>query len=1431
MMFKKVLILSVALFLALSCSKQSAPELSEDVVRGREEQERLDACTNVNLNKNVLAYQNTVLLFKCTGWSKDFPSLFTSITKISAASWDQVFAPINESFINDQVRRDRFFKNIRELDQKNGLEDLSYVIVALNETNFFDSVRDMFKCVENPTLDLCKTRKNIPTKTSLKKILTLVDTNPESIAELAKFFKDLNSAIGNHQEELRTEINKFRVADKFGSVRLQLVDKLMLKIKTGLSDEDRVFLSKLLSVGNKTANRPWLYDWLHDEKLNRSKFRDLVEYPVLTNPNFIHDVRGIRELYNQGMNCTIKQTGSVNELIDFDLKNGIGDYLYIVKNNSYKEFYDYSSVHVTGLKASKEICKELESNAYNVSLINAATKVAEFFAEKKNYDLIRFILNNTTSTGDANKEFGENIYLGDFLANDLFSSLNEMNYVIAKSSREFFPVIYDVALSLPPESLINISNVLTELTKIENDPKFKGIADFWNFFSSEEKNFVFNFIDRHFDKGINYPLLFEFYSKFLDDISEAQPVFKEAWIGSDIKTENSYLALQDLFYNLSGTDNLKDLKKFFSRDQILKVLEVISSGQQIVADAKSELKYRDSTTYIQKAKQEKYKYNVVYGKDNDSSYNTKKIIECMQNFSQIENGFYEIVRNFPAACTAVTSENISFRLFGWMNFIEGDFNKFYPRKNNADSIFDNRGILSPYMLNTNIGLMKIADNIIGDYQSAEPTKDGIPYTLDSINFYLNNKNGIVELNKQIDLLVKYFNVKPNENTIYRNSLIKSYSKEENFAYSRNVFSNISDLVMDFGQWIKSGEYDKARTRSLGTYDPKNTCENTLNTFIDKTACPTRDDVKRIGKRILTTLQNTWEPEMGSPLRHIFAGAIMNGGLDIPLNRPKQMKYRLSLADNIKYLYDTSDRSASINNQVITFVNPDNVEKKVNLTVLERVETVIREVTFGNNYLGVSYLNHVVEGDDYNKDVTERKNLMKKCVNIPGIRCGRKMSDDDLRMAKNALEAYDALLDINNGRGLDKEKRLNYGNFLKAFQQTLIASSSKAAQEVTFLPLKDEVLKQHNGVFLGDVSFLGGFSNTARFIRDRIGRNRSDLDKFLAREDFKRVDRTLMNGFDLNRAVPSAERLVAKLLVAKTGEKQPLFDTTVDWVANLSYEESLLFEDTVARLMVVGSYLGTPDVVFNLQSKPEGFDRYKSNNLFLMFMALEKMIDYWPTLKNYFPADAKLIDAIKPVNTFLYYLTDRLNSTKDPAKNKTYIALNDLFLVLQTLMFDDVNDNRIIGKTNFSIKGIDLVVEGFKDSTLVTQTYETVRSLYKFTDNFFETKGQFFMTVGQNVKRLANNSRVDMTPIRDYLEFTSKNGVKVVGDSNPTPNYHYDEMANIVKYLNQKDENGKTYISVLNKKVFQENYKEIISTIEDILPALKIKSVKIPLANI
>ena len=1420
-----ITILIITLFSG-SCSKQSAPDIAGAETRSREEQQRLEACSNVNFQHEVLGYQNVILLFRCTKWDKDFPNLFASINAIRGDSWNHVFSPINDAFLEGQTRRDKTFKNIRELDNKNGLDDLSYVIVALNETNFFDSVKSMFKCVENPTDELCKDRKNIPLKKSLKNIIHLIDLNPEAIGELSQLSKKLNLALTPKQEELREQVNKFRTNKAFIEIRLQLIDAIASKIKAGLTEEDRKFVSTLLRVGDKNGDVPWIYSWLQDEGMNRDKFRGLMEFPIYSNPFFIQDMVGIKQMYDKGIRCTFAKDGNPNDQIVFDYKTSMNDYFSVVKNRTYKQFFDFSSMHVVGVKTTAEFCKEVVENEYKSNLLRAAVKAAEFFSERKYYDLVKFAFKYTTTKGDQDKSFAENFYFGDLWASNLYYVFNGMVAQISKDTRDFTPLVFDILKTLPPETLINLAGVIDEVTKIENDPKFVGVADFWNFFTPEEKNFVFNFIDRHFDPGIQFALLFDFYGKFLDDFQESQPIFKNAWTGSETKDELSYLALQDLFFNFSGKETLQDFKKFFSRDHIIKILEILSSGQRIAENAREELKYRDSTDYVNKSKKDKYVFEVKNDSRSDDNYNARPLIECLDKFADVKNGFYQMIRNLPQACTAVTNENISIRLYGWLNTIEKDYSKFKLPFEGQDSIFNDQGLLSPYMLNTHVGLMKIADNLLGPLNSTVPTKHGIEYLLDSFNYYLNQKAGILELEKQVDLLNDYLRIDEQKNIIYRNSLLKSYTENANFNYTRNFLVNVSDLIVDFGEWISSGKYKEATNRSLGTYDPKNSCSSLINQKISPYPCPSTKAIKEIGNHMLSRLATVWEPEMGSPLKHLMAGAKMGGGLDIPLYGKKTTKYKLSIGENIRYLYDTFDRSFKVNNEILNYVNPDNIEVKESVTTLERVETVIREVRFENNYLGAIYLNFVVEGDDYNKDVKARKKLMQTCLKIPGVRCGRKMSDSDLRMAKNALEAYDSLLDVNNGR--EKEEKLKYGNFLKAFQQTLIASSSRDAQELSLFPLKDEVLKRHNGVILGDISMLNGFSNTARFIKDRIGRSRKELDNFLEREDFKRVDRVLMNGFDLKQATPAAERIVKKLISTYPGQSSNLYENTVDWLSTLNYDELRLVEDTFARLMVVGSYLGTPDVVFNLNSNPTGFDQYKNNNLFQMFLAIEKVIDYWPNLKLFFPKDAKLIDAFKPLNNILYFFTEKLNSSKDPYNNKAYVALNDIFMVMQTVLFDDIKDERIIGRTAETYKGIDFVTKGLANNNLVSKTYNNIRTMFKFSDVFFENNGQFFKATGQNLKRLALSSKVDMTPLQDYLNFSSKNAVLVVGDSKGQPNYHYDEVMNLVGYLNKKDQNGETYLSIANRNIFKQNYNDIVELVNDLLPVLRIKAVKPPL---
>lgn len=1420
-----LLIISLFMFV-LACQKQSSPEIEPEEVKSAREIERLGACSKVNFNKGVLLYQNVLDLFVCTKWDEEYPHMFKSIKTISAGSWDHMMAPIDQAFIENQQRRDRVFKNIRDLDTHGGLDDLSYVIVALNETNFFDSTKVLFACIDNPLDPQCLLRAGrIPEKKSLKNIIRLVDANPETIDNLSLFLKLLVKALDGKQDKLRTEINKFRASPLYIPSRLSLVDAIAAKARAGFSDEDRDFASKILLTGNENGDTPWIYQWVQDLKMNREKFRDLLEYPVLVNPEFVGEIKNLEKVYDNGLSCSIKSTANPNELIEFVFKTHLSNYVDIIRSQDYKSFYDFSSAGIFGLKMSTEVCRELETNKYNLNFIKVLTHFADFLGEKKYYDLVKFLVSQSTASGDPDKSFAENLYLFDLITGDLFSSANALNTNIISSTRDFYPIVFDIIKSLPPEGYTTLGEYLHAVTRPESDAKFKGVADFWTFFTAEEKNFVFNFVDRHFDKETNFMLLFDFYTKFLDDLREVQPLFQDKWMGSSEKEEMSYLTLQDLFSKLAGKETLLDFKKFFSRDQILKVLEIISNGQSINKLAQEELKYINSDTYISRSRSEKYVFKVKHNSGPDSNYDSKAVVECMQKFSDIQNGFYQLIRNLPAACTKITNENIAFRMYGWMNAVEENYLSFKKASNSQESLFDQNGILSPYMMNTSIGLAKLIDNLIGPLGSSVPGKDGINYLLSSVHYHFNQKSAAPLVDKNLQWLSSVLEVVSEKNIQHRNALIKSFTREDNFAYSKNVFNNLGKLFTDYGVWVKSGELSKAQNRSLGSYDPKQDCEKVVNQFISPYPCPNKEVVKLYGNNILYLLQNTFEKENGSPIAMLMKAAKKGEGLDIPLKSKKTKKVRLSLKDMFRYMYDTSDKAFAVNNLEVKFVNEAGKSSREKVTTLERIESVIREVRFGNNYLGVAFLNAVVHGEDYNADVAARKKLLQKCVRIPGIRCARKMSDSDLRMALNSLEVYDSLSDVNNGRGLDA--RLRFGDYLKTFEQSLIASSATAAQKVQLFPLKDEVLVKHNGKILSDMTVMTSWSNAARVIRDRVGRTRAEFESFIESEEFKRVDRALMYGFDLPIASASAEKLLKKLSAIPANETQNLFANTVDWIAGLNYAETRLLEDTLARLMVVGSYLGSPEIVFS----KEGFDpltqKYANNNLFQLFLAMEKIVDYWPTLKNYFPWDVKLIDAVRPVNTALYFLTNKLNSTSDPLKNTAYLALNDLFLVLQTTLLDNMPNPQIGGSPGHSTQGLELLLETFKDPKLVANTYNVAREDYRYLDIFHQKNGEWFLTMGQNLRRMAQSPQLDFTPIRDFLSFTTKNVVCRTGESGCSANYHYDEPASLVKFLNKKSDSGQSNFMLMNQKMFVENIDQISRMIDYLIPAIAIKEVKPP----
>lgn len=1430
----------VLLIFSISCTKQESPEITNSDRLNQNEIDRLEACSKVNFNKGVLLHLNSIYLFKCMRWNEEFPYVYRALKSIQGVHWDQLWEPVDKVFISDIQRRDRFFENIRELDRKNGLDDLSRVIVALNETNFFDSLKEMFACAESRDEKICQEREHIPSKKSLKEILTAVETSPDAIEKLIYILRTIIESATPHKERLRAEINKFRQDPLFVATRVMLPTAISEKIQNGLTVEDRIFLAKVLSISSTTdqedeKEETWIYKWIHDVKMNRDKFRDLVEYPILTNPAFEREVSGLKNAYDHGFACSVKSKTIPNELIEFDFNNHLYVYSKVVKDRSYRDFFDFSISELTMLKMSTEVCSEFENNKYGINFLSLLNKIASFLGERKFYDLMKFLVSNTTIKADAGKSFAENLYLFDFFANEIFKSANSINKSIIEKNREFYPVMFDVLLEFPEEFWPILGSFLGDTLLKKNDTFLKGVAGFWRFFNTKEKNFLFNFLDRHFEGETQYLLLFDFYTKFLNDFRETNQVFYNQWASTEEQKELTYYSLKDVFLNLSGKETLDDFKRFFGRDQILRVLEVLSGGEKIKKVANEQLDYMKSNAYVLKSKSDKYKFNIVYNPAVGDNYDASEAIECMKAFSEIDKGFYQLIRKLPKLCSQISNEFIGLKLYTWLNSIDEFYLKFKPATGADDSILSERGLVGPYLLNTSIGLTKIIDSILGELNSMLPTQNGVKYLLNSTRYHVVDMGLKNLLSMKLSYLNDWFNVLPEKNLIFRNSVLKTFSNSENFSYSNIAIDNMSKLSTAYGEWIGLEEFSKKKSlKKLVEHDPKFDCKNVINQFVAPHGCPSAEIVKKYGTSMMKYLTTSWNDDEETPASILVKALKAGEGIEIPLRGNDRRKYRLTLRELFKLLYDASDKTLPVNRLQVLYVNERGEKRKEELTTLERVESVIREVRFDNNYLGVAYLNAMVHAKDYNDEVLDRRRLLNMCVNLPGIRCSRSMSDSDLRMAKNSLEMFDGLVDINNGRNL--ESKLSYGKYLSTFEQALVASSAKKAQAVQLFPLSDELLIMHNGRLLSDLSMMSMPSNMARTIRDRVGRNEKDFARFINSEGFRRVDNAFLYAFDLKEAASSINLLINNILNIPNGEKENLFENSVDWIASLNYQNTRLLEDTIARLLLVGSYLGPPEIVFgtsnggNVTEKSDLSIKYRDNNLFQLFLSLEKLVINWPMLKKLYPADKTLIQAFVPLNNFLIFFSEQLLSTQDPKKNIAYRVLNDIYLVLDSVLFEDHEDVRLIGKSENKIKGLDLFIEGLKSPGMVLKVYDLIPIIYDYLSKVHDKDGAWFKVVGQNIGRITSSSRIDLTPFRDYLRFTTKNKICFDIRMDCTDNYHFDEVGNIVRFLNEKPNNRETNFNIAIKKVFMDEFDSIVDLIDDLLPSVKIKEVKIPMLD-
>ena len=1363
----KILFLVVLLTLT-SCFKQDAPEVRSDQIRTVRDLNQLKACSDITFYEGFLYRKNLLNLFICTSWDLKFVEMFKSLSATSDQHWNDLVAPFDEIFFSDRARRDRFIKYYQDLDNDGALDDLGRVITALTDTNFYDGLNALFVCADAPDSSVCKGRHNLVSKNEIKDLMLMFNRDSSLILELSNIVNSFHNALGGDAEKLRREIVKFNNTTFFNKLRILIVTKFAKQYLDGLKDGDLRLLRGFFSAKESGSNLNWMNQWLKRDDVNDPYVLKLMRFPVKAQPQMIRDLKVLGDLYKGETSCSDQ-----NLQLKIDLKSLVGNTVSHLRADDIVKFFDTLLMANESIHYARPICPDLTDatrvvNYYEyseqrnvnhaVDLSSVLTYSIELLAKNPTIDFAKFIL--------ALTEYDHG-YLVDLAVSDSVAVAAEVNRVIVENGEGFYPTSLGILKRTDEKIFDSLSFILNNLFEEPSSADLRAWTKSWLFWNDDEKNFLFNFIDIHLDSDTDYVRLFSFYSLFLREVSSDWERLGNHYNKDDETKEQTYQALKYVLDQFHGERILQDYKKFFSRDHILELLKVITSGETFKESALSALLIRDID-------QEVVTISPAISLVSREDFDRERLVNCSLKIAQSET-LFELIKLYPIECSDLNDNYALDDISQGISLALGEFEQVFPAET-VEHFFDVGGLLSPEM---SMWMIASAISIDTGLQKEGRDLDFLFGTLKKYLLEIGDKlsTGTSILKNGLSLVIDWLG--GDSDRPLRNGIVAEFvDSRQNFD---RFYQRLPYYIKDLEKWNKS--YKKPEYIE----DEEYFCKNYLNIHVGKNICPGVEKVKSNIDLLAKQMITRHEESEGIPIEYILRAALPDGGVLIPLDSDRTKKKKLTLLETFNYLYDLSDKKLRVNREKVKYRNRLGGDKeRYTMTTNERIDHVIRNVSFGDNYLGVQYLNAVVKGDDYSDVVKEKQRLMGVCLNTPGIRCGKSISKEELRKGKNAFWAYDGLVDVNNGN--DLEPKMRYGEYMQAFMYSFVASSALEAQEVKLFPLDDRVLKKHNGKALGYFSEIAAFSNMGRVVHDRVGRTREEFEKFVNSKEFKRVSDMLLSRVSEEEIIKVAEQLFKTI----SSDGQDALGDLVTWLDSLSYRDLRMVEEIVAKSVYVSTYLGSERQVLS----GEDGDTFENSSSFEFLYILNQVMREYKLLKSSFGAEYNLVNAIAPTLNFVDFLYEKLRH-KDTQKDYWFF-LNSGYAALREVLY-------IRGATANLVKNIIRKNKSSKIYSLISSIYEYLVQAEKIGTSDL-----------QKTLEVTYSSGIGSDTLWKYFENTSVRSNCSIEKNVCTDNENYDQLIKIGYVLRRENnlEDSLDWLLVRNRET-------IINTAKDFFPFLKI----------
>ncbi len=1194
----------------LACSKQEAPSI-ESGYSEKIDRKRLESCSRMNLFDDLLEHSNTVALFDCTNWDQQFPLLRQQLGQFTPQHWNNLMLPVSQHSLNDRNTLKQAIAVTQGLDQKDGLDDLGRVLTSLHDTNFYDGMNELFSCAAGGE---CSRPKPV-SKNSLIDAFGILEVSRHESEGLHVLFANAVTSLEVLGPSFRDEVFKVLSAPEFIQKRVVLVDLLVEFLTMPRGDFER----RLLPTLANTDDEENIFSWINSAAFSPQLFKDLNHF-LKKQPQLVADIRSLGQIRRAGLKCaSFSNTTSIFFNLD--------QYLYtLAKKMASLDGSELDGYLVEDLllhNAIVQACPNLQNlettidgKSHSLDILRLKHSLAQLFQISGVKPLGRIVAKKMIEASNGDKKA-----LGDFLEQqtekDYLGAIIDFYDIIERTSPTLFGDFVTYAKSLPLEAYGAGEKVMAQLVDQKLDAVWPAWNGIWHFFDENEKNFLFNYLDRHFEKETNYLALMNFYLEIFTVIKPDLPDLVAAWL-DDARAEKNFDGLKELAQLFHGKEILQEFKTFFARNHILKAIELFINGEQLTAWAASVKAALPATSLNQTS---------FYFSASDPAQASR----CLEDIGA--NDLDILLKSFPSNCASFENEVFVKRiaLLAGLNreFTAAGFN----------SPFTADALLAAPVLEDFIVMGKKAWDAIeqlgiekSKFISWMESKFASPEVLTVIN----------ESSRLIDEYPK------RENSLFKEKILLEISS---FLKDQDNLATLASALNEMADWRRQGLWRETVSRKYAPQVASHACDQKFNSQVGEDICP---DLETFTEFVRTTSElMIRKNDEHSPLaiRQFIRALDPGAGIFIPYQGTSGAQKHLSIAESLKMFWELTDPSREVNQISIPYTAKGSTTKQQKVTTLERVEIVIRDVNFDSNYLGAHYKNSVAKSYDYTKVVNSKFGMFKFCVGA-GF-CGKFMNREEKRLAANAVAAFPALLDVENND-------LRYGDYMKALLSAVVSSSSKSSQTSTMVRFRRDrdgfnipwlqskkQLRKHNGVILSELARIGAFTNMARWFLDRFGRTPEDYRSFMASPELKLINENLLNNFDTQVTDQTLTDLLQSL---SSSSGILLVEDLWQWIEKLPYQDLRRVEDVVGDALIIVSAVNKEDS----RRDWDGFLKLTS-----------WAIKNYPLIKKHW-GDTELLALVKNIQPWSDFVASQM--VKDSSPWRTLVA--KLFHHGQNILVDE-----------------------------------------------------------------------------------------------------------------------------------------------------------------